>query len=123
MTRIYRSFDEPERKNLSWKETWKNEDRGLIKNYELGRKLALSNPELAIKAKNGEFPVLEYKGGVDKELKKKEKIGALNYLAIWQALRGEDLDINLNDEVVKTCSRTNITITFTMDLEKLKNSI
>ncbi len=66
--------------------------------------------------------MLGYKGGVEKTLKKKEKIGALNYIAKWQALRGEDLDIDLEQEVVLTCTKTNVTVTFTMDLEKLKNS-
>jgi hypothetical protein len=122
MKRIFRSFTEPDRKNLSWEETWRKEDKGLIKNYEVGRALAKTNPELAEKAVKGELPVLVYKGGVEKTLKKKEKIGALNYFAIWQALRGEDLDIDLEQEVELTCTKTNVIVTFTMDLEKLKNS-
>jgi len=123
MTKIYRSFSEPDRKNLTWEETWRQEDKGLIKNYEVGRALAIKEPELAEKAKRGELPVLGYKGGVEKALKKKEKIGALNYIAKWQALRGEDLNIDMNEEMVLTCSKTKVRVTFTMDLEKLKNSI
>jgi hypothetical protein len=123
MTKIYRSFSEPDRVNLSWEETWRKEDKGLIKNYEVGRALAKKEPELAEKAKRGELPVLGYKGGVDKTLKKKEKIGALNYIAKWQALRGEDLNLNLEEEIVLTCTKTDMRVTFTMDLEKLKNSI
>lgn len=122
MTKIFRSFSEPNRKNLSWEETWRGEDKGLIKNYEVGRALALNEPELAEKAKRGELPVLGYKGGVEKKLKRKEKIGALNYVAIWQALRGEDLNIDIEKEMVLTCTKTHMTVTFTMDLEKLKNS-
>lgn len=121
MTRIYRSFTEPDRENLSWEETWRRDDKGLIKNYEVGRTLAIKKPELAEKAKRGELPVLVYKGGVEKTLKKKEKIGALNYIAIWQALRGENLDIDMDKEIVITCTKTNVKVTFTMDLEKLKN--
>ncbi|GAA0760808.1 hypothetical protein [Psychroflexus lacisalsi] len=123
MTKIYRSFSEPDRVNLSWEETWRREDKGLIKNYEVGRALAKKEPELAEKAKRGELPVLGYKGGVDKTLKKKEKIGALNYIAKWQALRGEDLNLNLDEEIVLTCTKTDMRVTFTMDLEKLKTSI
>lgn len=122
MTKIFRSFSEPNRKNLSWEETWRGEDKGLIKNYEVGRALALNETELAEKAKRGELPVLGYKGGVEKKLKRKEKIGALNYVAIWQALRGEDLNIDIEKEMVLTCTKTHMTVTFTMDLEKLKNS-
>ena len=120
---IYRSFSEPGRENLSWQETWNNEDKGLIKNYEVGRILAREQPELAEKCKKGELPTLGYKGGVDKTLKKLEKVGALNYIAKWQALRGEDLNLNLDEEIVLTCSKTNMRVTFTMDLEKLKNTI
>ncbi|MBQ0739744.1 hypothetical protein J9332_36175 [Aquimarina celericrescens] len=123
MTKIYRSFSEPDRVNLSWEETWRREDKGLIKNYEVGRALAKKEPELAEKAKRGELPVLGYKGGVDKTLKKKEKIGALNYIAKWQALRGEDLNLNLDEEIVLTCTKTDMRVTFTMDLVKLKTSI
>lgn len=123
MTRIFRNFSEPDRKNLTWKETWEQEDKGLIKNYEVGRALGIKNPELVQKAKNGELPVLGYKGGIEKALIKKEKIGALNYIAKWQALRGENLDIDLDKEIVLTCTKTDMTVTFTMDLEKLKNQI
>ncbi|OED42730.1 hypothetical protein AB832_02900 [Flavobacteriaceae bacterium (ex Bugula neritina AB1)] len=123
MTKIYRSFSELDRENLTWEETWKREDKGLIKNYEVGRALAIKKPELVEKAKRGELPVLGYKGGVEKALKKKEKIGALNYIAKWQALRGENLNIDMDEEIVLTCTKTNVRVTFTMDLEKLKNSL
>jgi hypothetical protein len=123
VTKIFRNFSEPDRENITWKETWEQEDKGLIKNYEVGRALGIKNPELVEKAKNGELPVLGYKGGVEKALIKKEKIGALNYIAKWQALRGENLDIDLDKEIVLTCTKTDITVTFTMDLEKLKNPI
>lgn len=123
MTRINRSFSEPERKNLTWEETWNQEDKGLIKSYEIGRILAIREPQLAEKAKRGELPVLGYKGGVETTLKKKEKIGALNYIAQWQALRGEDLNLDLDQEIVVTCTKTDMRVTFTMDLEKLKNPI
>ncbi len=99
MAKIYRSITEPERKNLTWSETWLNEDKGLIKNYEVGKSLAIKEPELADKARRGELPILYYKGGVEKKLKKKEKIGALNYIAMWQGLRGEDLNIDTTNEI------------------------
>lgn len=123
MNRIYRRFTEPDRENLTWEEKWRQEDRGLIKNYEVGRALSKTDSDLAEKAKKGELPVLCYKGGVEKTLKKKEKIGALNYLAMWQALRGEDLDIDMENEVIIICAKTKVAVTFTMDLDKLKNSI
>ena len=121
MSKIFRRFSEPIRENLTWEETWKQEDKGLIKNYEVGKILALKQPELAEKAKRGELPALEYKGGSDINLKLKKKLGSLNYLAQWQALRGEDLSIDTDEEIVLICAKTKIEVTFTWDMEKLKN--
>ena len=70
------------------------------------------------KVENNELPVLGRKGGVDKTLQKKEKFGSLNYLAQWQGLRGEDLDINLSEEVTMQCSKTGMMITYTPDPTK-----
>ncbi len=120
MAKIYRSFSEPIRQNLTWEETWRSEDKGLIKNYEVGKELAIRNPELSEKAKRGELPTLGYKGGSDIDLIQKSKVGALNYLAQWQALRGEDLDIDTDEEIILTCTKTNIEVTFTWDMQKLK---
>ena len=121
MAKVFRSFTEPIRENLTWEETWKQEDKGLIKNYEVGKILALKQPELAEKAKRGELPALDYMGGTDIPLKIPKKLGSLNYLAQWQALRGEDLDIDTDDELVLVCSKTNVEVFFTWDMEKLKN--
>jgi len=121
MAKIYRSFLEPIRENLSWEETWKQEDKGLIKNYEVGKTLALKQPELAEKAKRGELPALGYMGGTDIHLVNPKKLGSLNYLAQWQALRGEDLNIDTDNELVLVCSKTNVEVFFTWDMEKLKN--
>lgn len=120
MPKIYRSFTEPDRENLTWEEMWRGEDNGLIKNYEVGRALAIKHPELTEKAKRGELPALGYKGGSDINLKLKKKIGALNYYAQWQALREEDLNIDTDEELVLICTKTDIEVLFTSDLEKLK---
>jgi len=89
--RIQRSHKEPKRKGLSWDERWKGEDKGLITCWEVGRELREKEPDLAIRAKNGELPVLGWKGGVEKKTKKGEKYGTLFYLAQWQGLRGNEL--------------------------------
>lgn len=121
MSKIFRRFSEPIRENLTWEETWQQEDRGLIKNYEVGKMLALKQPELAEKAKRGELPALGYMGGTDIPLVNPKKLGSLNYLAQWQALRGEDLDIDTDDELVLVCSKTNVEVFFTWDMDKLKH--
>ena len=86
MTKIFRNFNQPDREDITWKETWSLEDSGLIKNYEVGRVLAIKQPELSEKALRGEFPALEYMRGTDEDLKLKKRTVALNYLAQWQAL-------------------------------------
>jgi hypothetical protein len=82
--RIYRSRNESIRENLSFEERWRETDCGLITCWEVGRENSFESPGLAERAKNGELPVLGWKGGVKKQIKKKEKFGSLNYLAQWQ---------------------------------------
>lgn len=92
--RIYRSFQESKRQGLSWDEQWKGDDKGLITCWEVGRKIRSKEPALAKRTEDGELPPgLGWKGGVKKKTKKGEKYGTLYYLAQWQGLRGEDLDI------------------------------
>lgn len=118
-TLIHRSINEPERSGLDWAATWKGPDRGLIKSWETGRKLAIHRPELTECCKAGELPPLNWKGGVARTLKKKDKVGALHYLAQWQGLRGDDLDVDLDAEVTLTCTKTGMVITYTGDITKL----
>lgn len=110
---LSRSNKQSRRSGLSTKELWHGEDRGLIICWEVGRELGETDPELARKAQNGEFPVLLWKGGVNKKLKAGQKYGTLQYLATWQGLRRDDLRIDTTQEVTLTCTRTGIKITFT----------
>ena len=112
---IYRSIEEPNRKGLTRDVLWKGSDDGLIACWERGRVKAADNPDLAESCKNGELPVLAWKGGVDKKIKGK-KYGSLFYLATWQGLRGEDLNINQHEEVSLICSKTMVKVTFTPNL-------
>ena len=70
----------------------------------------------------GELPPLGWKGGVERKLKAREKIGTLMYLAQWQGLRGEDLDIDTEAEPQHVCTRTGMRVIFTGDYEKYKNA-
>jgi hypothetical protein len=117
---IFRTISTPLRpEGLSFEERWKREDKGLIISWEVGRQLAERKSELSVKALRGELPELPWKGGTDKEsLKIKHKYGALHYLAEWQGLRGEDLDLDLEREYTLTCSRTGIDVTYTNDINK-----
>src|SRR3989337_3127372 len=116
--RIFRSCQEPIREDLSCDERWRGPDKGLIICWEIGRTKSIDDPELAERAKNGELPVLGWKGGVEKKAIKKEKNGTLNYLAQWQGLRGNDLNIDLSEEIEIVCSKTGMKVIYTGDATK-----
>ncbi len=115
--RIRRSREKPVRKGASWDERWRGEDGGLITCWEVGRELATKEPDLAKRARNGELPILGWKGGVERKLTIR-KYGTLNYLAQWQGIRGDDLDIDRDREYELTCTRTGMVVTFTADSSK-----
>lgn len=100
---VQRSREEPARAGATWEERWRGDDRGLVTCWEVGRALAAKQPELAERAKRGELPVLGWKGGVERKLTVR-KYGTRNYLAQWQGLRGNDLDIDLDHEYELTCA-------------------
>lgn len=116
---LQRSITLPIRTGLDWQATWSAEDMGLIKCWEVGRQLATTRPELSEAALRDELPVLGWKGGVSRTLKKLEKYGSLQYLAQWQGLRAEDLRVDTNAEITHTCSKTGMQVTFTPDISKL----
>ncbi|SDS76005.1 MULTISPECIES: hypothetical protein [Pseudomonas] len=120
---IQRSIDSPLRTGLTRSELWEDTDQGLIKCWEVGRQRAVRFPQLALQCLDGELPVLGWKGGVSRSLKKLEKYGSLKYLAQWQGLRGEDLNIDLNAEHSLTCTRTKMVVTFTPDRTKYFNQV
>lgn len=130
--RISRSYKEPIRtEELSWNDRWKGPDRGLIACWEVGREMRQRDSELAERAMRGELPPMGWKGGVEPPTKeetseatrkKPKKYGTLFYLAQWQGIRGEDLDIDLSQEIELTCSKTGRIVIFTGDFDKYKNA-
>lgn len=120
--RIYRSYQEPIRQDPSFDERWRGPDNGLIICWEIGRSRRIESPDLAQRAENGELPELGWKWGVNEKIKKHKKYGSLNYVAEWQGLRGEDLDIDPNGEREITCSKTGIKVIYTGDASKYVES-
>ena len=103
---------------LPWNDRWEGPDDGLIACWERGRQKSLEDPALAQQARQGELVVLPWKGGVETKLKTKQKFGSLFYLAMWQGLRGDSLDISTNNEVTLTCTRTEMQVVCTSDTAK-----
>jgi hypothetical protein len=120
--RIQRNLSDPKRTTRDYDTLWNGPDQGLIASWERGIEKAKEDPELSAKAKNGELVILGWKGGVDKKLKTKNKYGGLLYVAMWQGLRGENLDIALDKEIKMTCARTGVPATYTSDIKLLNQS-
>lgn len=116
--KIQRSIIEPIREGLKWDERWHAEDDGLIACWERGREKRSEDPALAAQAVAGQLVVLPWKGGVEKAIKKKQKFGTLSYLAMWQGLRGEDLNIDASEEIALNCTASGMTVIFTNDTAK-----
>jgi len=124
--KVHRSISEPIRTTATWDERWKGNDRGLIACWERGREKSVEDPALAAHAREGRLVLLPWKGGIEKVTKAKQKIGTHFYLAMWQGLRGDDLDIDLEHEheheVVLTCTTTGMAVAFTGDYKKYANA-
>jgi len=119
--RIYKSISDSVIDITDYDERINGPDRGLINSWFAGRKLALRDPDLVARIMAGELPVLAAKGGVEKKIKG-EKAGSLWYLAAWQGLRGEDLDIDTEAEYSMVCSRFGVRVVYTFDRNKLGKS-
>jgi len=111
-TRLRRSVDQPIREGLSWSERWEGPDKGLIWCWERGRQDRLEHPDLAARVDKGELVTMAWKGGVQKKLNIEKKPGTLQYLATWQGMRGEDLDLALEGERTIVCTKTGQAVVF-----------
>lgn len=116
--KIHRSILEPIRVGMTWNERWQAGDGGLIACWERGREMRLEDEDIAARACEGQLVVLPWKGGVEKAIKKKQKIGTFFYLSMWQGLRNEDLFIDTAVELVLKCSITGMSVVFTDDVKK-----
>jgi hypothetical protein len=121
--RIQARVVDPSRKALSWRTRWEGPDHGLIACWERGIERAKESAELAAAALRGELVLLPWKGGVDRPTKLGAKYGSLFYLAMWQGLRGEPLDIETKSDVALTCSRTGMVVTYTSDTAKYSQQV
>ena len=130
--RVYKSINDPIREGLSRDELLRDEDKGLILAWEVGRKNALNNIELRNQALKGELIPLGWKGGI-KPISDKDgnevppqyrfKLGSFKYLAEYMGLRGEDLHLDTEIVYRRVCSRFGITVEYTTDLNLLSKDV
>lgn len=114
--KIKRSITKPIREFIDMEHRWDGDDKGLIWCWESGRLMAQEKPDFGARAKNGELMVLTWKGGVQPKYKQKRKNGTLNYLAQWQGLSGQNLDIDTEEVVSLVCSATDVEVFFTKEI-------
>lgn len=112
--RYQHSIADPPHQGETYAERWEGSDKGLLCCWLRGIEKSREDPDLAEKCRRGELPVLAWKGGIDAPLKSKAvKLGSLQYLATWQGLRGEDMDIDDTVEPRLTCTLTKVTFQYT----------
>jgi hypothetical protein len=118
-TRVRRSIRTPIRTaRRPFKERWFGPDQGTIAAWEAGRDLAREEPDLAKRAVGGELVKLPWKGGTWRvedpgaPPPKHPHTGSIWYLAMWQGLRGDDLDVRLDQPQPVPCSRTGLIVMF-----------
>lgn len=116
--KLQRSITEPIRTGLIWDQKWKSDDNGLIACWERGREKQIQDQELAKQAAAGQLVILPWRGGVERLIKAKQKYGTLNYLAMWQGLRNDDLNIDTATETTLICAVTGMHVVFTNDKSK-----
>jgi hypothetical protein len=80
----------------SYTARWEGADGGVIACWLRGLEMRKEYPHLATLAQEGTLPLLPWRGGIDKAPKSGKRLGAIQYLAGWHGLRGEDLDIDVS---------------------------
>ena len=102
---------------------WRGEDKGLIQAWEIGRRQSLDQMDVALSAQQGELPASAiFQGGQDERLNTAVHFGSLHYLCMWLGWRGQDLEVDTNQEYPKVCSRTRMGVVFTSDSKKFLTS-
>lgn len=130
------SIDQPIREGLTWNERWCGTDEGLIWCWERGRQERVERPRVAARADKGELVDLDWRGGTEGPEGKKEhggsakksssstkKRGSLQYLATWQGLRGENLDIEVDGKRRIVCTKTKQAVEFRKRPRKNKDRL
>lgn len=119
MTKVAHPVDASLPAQLTWDERWEGPDRGLLCSWARGIEKARETPLLREQALRGELPSLAWKGGRNQAIKAGKRVGSLHYLAMWQGLRGDALNIDTEATVSLTCTRFQAMVTFTADEQAL----
>jgi len=106
---------------MNYDDIWHGPDKALIRCWEVGRQLRTKDPAIAALAEKGELVCLHWKGGTSaleefaSDKKPPLRYGTFRYLATWQGLCGEDLDIEIESQVTLICTRTKRPVIFDLN--------
>lgn len=95
----------------TYAERWEGPDGGLVAAWRQGLLMRELRPDWVQAADQNELPELPWRGGGSEVIKGK-RMGTWLYLAMWQGLRGEALDINTAEPLEMQCARTRVTTLF-----------
>lgn len=118
---VARSISQPIGSERSPCDSRQGLEADLVAAWECGREKAREDPQLAHRAQLGALVPLPWQGGVTRAPKcpHPHMFGTFEYLAMWQGLRGDDLYIDTEQELERTCALTNVCVTFTTDAASL----
>ena len=102
---------------------WRGEDKGLLQAWEIGRRQSSDQSDVAKRAKQGELPASTiFQGGQDERLTTPVQFGSLHYYCMWLGWRGQDLEVDTDQEYPLVCSRTQMGVVYTIDSKKFLTS-
>ncbi|MDB4563975.1 hypothetical protein N9084_01570 [Flavobacteriales bacterium] len=102
---------------------WRGEDKGLMQAWEIGRRQSSDQSDVAKRAKQDELPASTiFQGGQDERLTTPVQFGSLHYYCMWLGWRGQDLEVDTDQEYPLVCSRTKMGVVFTIDSKKFLTS-
>lgn len=119
---IERKVDTPPRDGLNWAALWADLPTTLVSCWDRGREKAREDPLLAEACLRGELPLLPWAGGVERKLKSGRRAGSLQYVAMWQGLRGDVLRVDTDGVTWLVCSRTGVRVSCSADTGQLQGA-
>lgn len=98
-------------RHQTYAERWEGPDGGLIAAWRQGLLMRDHRPDWVQAVLRHELPELPWRGGGSEVIKGKRP-GTWLYLAMWQGLRGEALDVDTSQPLEMQCTRTQVRTLF-----------
>jgi hypothetical protein len=109
--RVTTRLSEAPTRHQTYAERWEGPDGGLIAAWRQGLLMRDPRPDWARSASRDELPELPWRGGGSEVIKGKRQ-GTWLYLAMWQGLRSEALDVDTSQPLELRCTLTGVLTQF-----------